>query len=94
MVVKRIGPMSVAKITGALYALIGLIIGGIISAVSVVGGAIGGGDAGMVGMFFGAAAVILVPLVYGCLGFVMTLIGAGLFNLVAGWVGGVELETE
>ncbi len=44
-------------------------------------------------MLFGAAAATLVPLVYGGLGFVMTLIGASLFNLVAGWVGGVELET-
>ncbi len=94
MVVKRIGPMSVAKITGTLYALIGLIAGAVISAVSVVGGAFGGGDAGLVGIVFGAAAVILLPLVYGGVGFVMTLIGAGLFNLVAGWVGGIELQTE
>ncbi len=94
MIVKRIGPMSVAKITGALYALIGFIIGAIVSAVSMIGGALGGSDAGMMGMIFGAAAVILLPLLYGCMGFVMTLIGASLFNLAAGWVGGVELETE
>lgn len=94
MIVKRIGPMSVAKISGALYALIGLIVGGIVSAVSVVGGAMGGSDTGMVGMIFGAAAVVLLPLLYGCMGFVLSLIGAGLFNLAAGWVGGIELETQ
>lgn len=94
MIVKRIGPMSLAKISAALYALIGLIIGAIISAVSMVGGALGGSDAGMMGMVFGAAAVILLPLLYGCMGFVGSLIGASLFNLAAGWVGGIELDTQ
>jgi hypothetical protein len=94
MIVKRIGPMSLAKLSGTLYALIGLIIGAIVSAVSIIGGAMGGSDPGMVGLLFGAAAVVLVPLLYGCMGFVMSLIGASLFNLVAGWVGGIELATE
>ena len=86
--------MSLAKLSGALYALIGFIIGAIVSAVSVIGGAMGGSEAGMMGMIFGAAAVVLVPLLYGCMGFVMSLIGASLFNLVAGWVGGIELDTQ
>ena len=94
MIVTRIGPMSLAKLSGALYALLGFIIGAIVSAVSVIGGAMGGSEAGMMGMVFGAAAVVLVPLLYGCMGFVMSLIGASLFNLVAGWVGGIELDTQ
>ena len=94
MIVKRIGPMSVAKVSGALYALMGLVIGAIMSAISVIGGAMGGSETGMMGMIFGAAAVILLPLLYGCTGFVMSLIGASLFNLAAGWVGGIELETQ
>jgi len=93
MIVKRIGPMSLAKISAALYALIGLIIGAIVSAASMIGGALGGSEAGMIAMVFGAAAVILLPLLYGCMGFVGALIGASLFNLAAGWVGGIELET-
>ena len=69
-------------------------IGAIISAVSMVGGALGGSDAGRMGMVFGVAAVILLPLLYGCMGFVGSLIGASLFNLAAGWVGGIELDTQ
>ena len=94
MIVKRIGPLSVAKVSGALYALMGLVIGAVMSAISVVGGAMGGSESGMMGLIFGAAAVILLPLLYGCIGFVMSLIGASLFNLAAGWVGGIELETQ
>jgi hypothetical protein len=29
---------------------------------------------------------------YACLGFVMSLLTAALYNLVAGWVGGVEVD--
>ena len=94
MIVKRIGPLSVAKVSGALYALMGLVIGAVMSAISVVSGAMGGSESGMMGLIFGAAAVILLPLLYGCIGFVMSLIGASLFNLAAGWVGGIELETQ
>ena len=94
MIVTRIGPMSLAKISAALYALIGLVVGAVVSAVSMIGGALGGSDTGMIGLVFGAAAVILLPLLYGCMGFVGSLIGASLFNLAAGWVGGIELDTH
>lgn len=94
MIIKRVGAMSLAKVAGTLYVFVGLVIGGIVSAVSVIGGAIGGNDAGPFGMLFGAAAVVLIPLFYGCVGAIGSLIGAALFNLVAGIVGGVEIETE
>ena len=94
MIVKRVGAVSLAKVAGTLYVFIGLIIGGIVSVVSLVGGAISGNDAGPFGMLFGAAAVVLIPLFYGCVGAIGSLIGAALFNLVTGIVGGVEIETE
>jgi len=94
MIVRRMGPMSLAKLSATLYGLIGLLIGGVISLVSMVGGAMAGNEAGPMGMLFGVAAVILLPIFYGCIGFVTSLIGAGLYNLVAGWVGGIELEVE
>jgi hypothetical protein len=94
MIVRRVGPLSLAKISATLYVVIGLVIGGVISLVSVVGGAMAGTDAGPMGMLFGAAAVVILPLFYGGIGFVMSLIGAGLYNLLAGLVGGVELDLQ
>jgi hypothetical protein len=94
MIVRRMGPLSLAKLSATLYGLIGLLIGGVVSLVSVVGGAMAGNEAGPLGMLFGVAAVILLPVFYGCIGFVTSLIGASLYNLVAGWVGGIELEVE
>lgn len=95
MIVRRIGPMSLAKLSATLYGLLGLLIGGVLSLVSIVGGAMAGQDgAGPMGMLFGVAAVILLPIFYGCIGFFGSLIGAVLYNAVAGWVGGIELETD
>lgn len=96
MVIRRVGPLSFAKITGVLYALMGLLIGGIFSLISMVGSAFApqGTDMGPMGMMFGAAAIIIFPIFYGVLGFIFSLIGAALYNLVAGWVGGVELDVQ
>jgi hypothetical protein len=95
MIVKRIGPMSLAKITGTLYTALGLLIGGIISMVSLVGGfASSNPEAAAFGALFGAGAIVIFPIVYGGGGFVMMLLGAWLYNVVAGFVGGVEMDVQ
>ena len=94
MIIRRVGPTSFAKLSATLYAVIGLLIGGIISAVTLLGGAMTGTEAGPMGMLFGAAAVVLLPLCYAAVGFVATYIGAALYNLAAGWVGGVEIDVQ
>jgi hypothetical protein len=93
MVINRIGAFSLAKLSGMLYALIGLIVGALFSLIAMAGAAFGGGDdAGMMGALFGVGAIIVLPIFYGCMGFVFSLIGAWLYNLLAGMVGGVELD--
>ena len=44
------------------------------------------------GPFFGIAAVVFLPVTYGVMGFVMTLIMAALYNALAKLVGGVEID--
>ena len=100
MVIRRFGVWSVAKLYGALLAAMGLLIGGVIAMASMIGGAAGafGADgpanAGPMAMMFGVGAVIFLPIFYGVLGVVMGAISAGLYNLIAGLIGGIELETE
>ena len=94
MIVRRVSPLSVAKISGVLYAIFGLIAGCFISLFSLVGSAFAPKDAGLPGMLFGVGAIILLPIVYGLLGFIFSLIGAALYNLIAGWVGGVEIDVQ
>jgi hypothetical protein len=93
MIIRRIGPMSIARLSGMLYAVMGLIFGGIISLMALAGG-FGSGSEGATqfGGLIGAAAVLVLPICYGLLGFVGTLIAAWLYNVAAGVVGGIEVD--
>ena len=95
MVIKRVGALSCAKVSATLYALIGLIVGGIFSMIAMVGGfASDESAAAGFGAVIGVAAIVIFPILYGCMGFVATLIAAWLYNLVAGIVGGIEREVQ
>ena len=97
MTITRVGPLSVAKVAGLLYVVIGLIAGGFVSLFSLAGAAMGAGagnDGALFGALFGVGAIILLPIFYGCMAFVMTLIQAALFNVAVGMVGGVEIEAR
>ncbi len=97
MVIKRVGPLSCAKISGTIYGIVGLIIGGAFSMMAMAGG-FASDDASPfaagIGAVIGVAAIVVFPLFYGCLGFVATLIGAWLYNVVAGLVGGIEIVVQ
>ena len=96
MILKRIGVMSCGKMAGALYALMGLIIGAIVSLLSLVGAVAGmasGEDQAAFALLFSAAIVIL-PILYGLLGFLGGLLTAFLYNVVAKFAGGLELGLE
>ncbi len=99
MVIRRIGPISAAKIGGVLYAGLGLIIGACVSLVMMaLGGAAAMSDeapgGAMMGMMFGAGAIIMMPIFYGIIGAVMMLITAALYNLAAKVAGGIEIEVQ
>ena len=98
MIIRRLGPLSLGKMLGGLYFIMGLIFGLIISIMSMVipamshsGTAQGGG---LVGIMFGAFAVIALPIFYGAMGFVGGLLSAVLYNVIARFMGGIEIEFE
>ena len=97
MVIRRVGVFSAAKIAGALYGLMGLLIGAIFSLVALVGtmaSAGAGNEDAVFGMLFGVGAVVILPLFYGVFGALFAAIGAALYNLIAGFIGGLEIEVE
>ena len=90
MVISRVGPLSAAKVVGLLYTILGLAMGAIFSLVSALGGfAAGRGDASPM---FGVAAIVVFPVAYGVVGFLMTLVIAWLYNALARLVGGLEID--
>jgi hypothetical protein len=40
----------------------------------------------------GAAFTVMIPVLYGVMGFIGGIIGALIYNLVAKWIGGIEVE--
>jgi hypothetical protein len=97
MTITRVGPLSCAKVAGLLYVVVGLIAGALFSLVAMAGAAIGaasGEGSGGFGALFGIGAIVLLPIFYGCVGFLGTLIMAWLFNIAAGMVGGIEIDAR
>jgi len=92
-IVKSVGVLSVAKVMGLTYACMGLIFLPFFLLIGALGSFAGKSDfpvAGIFSIFF----AILMPIFYGAIGFIAGAIGALLYNLIAKWVGGFELELE
>lgn len=95
---KHIGPGSAFKVGMVTYAFLGLLVGICMALFSMVAGSLsslGGGQAmggRAFGFGFGVGAIIIFPIAYGIIGGIAAAIGAAIYNLVAGWVGGLEVE--
>lgn len=93
MELKKIGVISCAKVAGIIYAVFGLLAGGLVSLLAMAGAMQSAGGDGMTGgMIFGAGAIIIMPILYGGMGGIVAALSALLYNVVAGLVGGIELE--
>jgi len=92
-VLKSVGVMSVAKLMGLLYGCLGLIFAPIFLVIGLVGSFAGSDKTPLAGVF-GVVFAILMPVLYGAMGFVTGAIGALLYNVLANWVGGFELELQ
>ncbi len=90
MIVKSIGVLSMGKMLGMTYACIGLLLGGIVTLLSLAGMA--GGGKGLQALVIGVGSVIIVPIFYGIIGFIGGIISAAIYNMVAGMAGGIEIE--
>ncbi len=90
-IVKSVGVMSAAKIMGLLYACLGLIVVPFVLLGALLGSFAGQNSSPFAGIV-GVGLAILAPFFYGVLGFICGALGALLYNLIARWVGGFELE--
>jgi hypothetical protein len=91
-IIKSVGVLSVAKSMGWMYACMGLIFAPLFLLIGVLASAAGQHNTPVAGIFSIGFAV-LFPVLYGVIGFICP-IGALVDNVLAGWVGGFELEME
>ena len=76
----RVSPFQTAKISALIYFIVSLPL--------VAFMAISFAFSPMPPM--GIGFLLLIPILYLVLGFIFTIIGAWVYNLAAGWVGGIE----
>lgn len=83
--IRRFGVGQTAKMLGVLYGLMGVVLIPIFLVASMFSPATAG---------YGIGFAVALPVVYGLIGFIFTAIGCAIYNLVAGWIGGIEIEIE
>jgi hypothetical protein len=90
-VLRSVGVLSFAKMAGAVYGALGLVFAPFVLLAGMIG-SIAGPRQNPLGPVFSIFFAIIMPVLYAGIGFVMGAVGAFAYNLVAKWVGGVEVE--
>jgi|SRR5262245_29718475 len=104
MTIRRVNVASAAKIGGTLYAILGLIFGVIVALISMAGAGFAAAAqndpemprmmASMIGAMFGVGAIVVLPIFYGVMGLIGGALLAAIYNLVAGFTGGLVVDVE
>ena len=96
--IMKIGVLSAAKIGAVIGTAIGVIVGVLYAAFFALAGAAvatNEGGEGAVALFGGGVAVACIaPVFYGFASFIAGALYAFLFNVCAGFIGGLELEVD
>lgn len=94
--IRRFGVIRTATIVAVIYMIVVAVFFVPIAVIAAVAGAFYTGDAaaggaGLVGTF---VLGLLLALAYGAAGWVFTAAACLLYNLAAGWVGGIEVQVD
>ena len=84
----NIAPLRAGIVLGTLSAFLGLLVMPFILLFTLFSVHAGGAPAAFGGVFM----AVLIPVMYGVMGFIGGIISAFLYNLIAGWTGGLEFE--
>ena len=85
--IQKFGVGQTAKVLGVMYAIMGVLFIPFVLLAYMY-------DPEGFGFGFGFGFALLFPVLYGIFGFIFTAIGCWFYNIVAGWVGGIEVELD
>jgi hypothetical protein len=80
----RVSPIQAGKVLAVLYGIISVPFALIMFVIGLSKGQAGPS----------LLLVLAIPIIYLVFGFIFTVIGAWLYNLVAKWTGGIEFESQ
>jgi|HubBroStandDraft_1064217.scaffolds.fasta_scaffold86509_3 transmembrane protein DUF3566 len=91
--IKSIAPLQLGKMMALCYGIMGLLFCPIFLLMSLFAQHMPNQQ--RVGMMaFGTGFALFMPVLYAVMGFIFGVIGAFIYNVIAKWVGGVEVEVE
>jgi apolipoprotein N-acyltransferase len=90
--VRRVGVLSVTKMYAAVYGVLGLVFALVFIFASLVGYLLAS-DKSYPG-YVAAGIIVAMPLIYGILGLVSGFLIARIYNMVAKFLGGIEVELQ
>jgi len=91
--IKRIAPLQLGKMMALCYGIMGLLFCPLFLVFSLFAPHVPNQQGA--GIFaFGTAFALLMPVFYGIMGFVFGILSAFIYNVIATWIGGVEVEVE
>ena len=96
---KRVAPLQAGKMLAAFYGLLSLLIIPFMLIFMSVAGMAARSRGGEVFAFplmlgLGMGFMVVLPIVYAAIGFVFGVISAWIYNVLAGWIGGLEMEFD
>lgn len=89
--IRRFAVMKTATVVAVMYMVIVAIF---IIPFALLTVAVGRGDSAATGMVGILVFGLLAALLYGVVGWIITAIACAIYNLVAGWVGGIEVQVD
>ncbi len=88
--IKRFGILQTAKVAAVIYFLIAAIVMIPVTLISLTFG-----EEAFAGTPFGGVAFfVFMPFAYAVFAFIFTALGCWVYNSIANWIGGIEIETE
>ncbi|MCX6953093.1 MAG: hypothetical protein NTV51_13145, partial [Verrucomicrobia bacterium] len=91
--VKRIAPFQLGKMAACLYGAMGLLFVPFFLLMTLASAKMPAAQSGMFAAM-GVGFALCAPVLYAVMGFIGGVLSAAIYNLVAKWIGGIEVEVE
>lgn len=96
--IRRFNVLKTSTVVAVMYVVIIAVVAiPFLLLIAVAGVSLSGGQsagAGAIGVVAALLGAVLVALFYGLIGWVFTAIACVVYNIAAGWVGGIEIQVE
>lgn len=92
--IKRLGVVQTAKVAAVMYFIFSAVIMIPIGLITMLTGPAKDSFPGLFGGLFGGIFMIIMPIIYAVLGFIFVAIACLIYNLIARFMGGIEIELE